>query len=437
MSLDPRSSTDYASPSIPAPKKSHTGFLILVFLAVAAIGGGVAYQLSLQKAQQQELAANFTERAAAGPAGVNVATIHSAPSDGVVELSGQTVALVETPIYARADGYLKERPVDIGQHVKKGDLLIQLDTPDLDQQIEQARATLAQSKAALAQLQANVLVNQSNLRLAQVTADRTKALTEQGVFSKQEFDNRQAAVAAGDASVRAAQENARAQEAVIAASEASLKRLLEQKNYARMVAPYDGVVTYRNPLASDIGTLITSGSSTGAREILRVSQIQKLRVFVDVPQSLAPLVHLNQPVNLTVDEFPGRVFTAKVSSTTGAVDPASRTMLTVLVLDNAAGTLMPGMYVKSQFRLARKVNVLRLPAEALITNGDGTSAAIVGADDKVHMQKITVGRDYGTEIEVTAGLTEGDRVVLNPSDALRDGMTVQPKERAKSGKQGG
>jgi RND family efflux transporter MFP subunit len=277
-------------------------------------------------------------------------------------------------------------------------------------------------------------VSQSNLKLAQVTADRTKALTEQGILAKQELDDRLAAVSAADASVRAALENTHAQESVIAASESSVRRLLEQKNYARMVAPYDGMVTYRNPLASDLGTLISAGSGTGSREILRVSQVQKLRVFVDVPQSQAPLVRLNQPATLTVDEFPGRVFPAKVSSTTGVVDPVSRTMLTVLVYDNAAGALMPGMYVKAQFRLAQKVNVLRLPSEALISNAEGTAAAVVGADNKVHLRKITVGRDWGGEVEVNSGLADGDRVVLNPSDSLKDGATVEPRLRAKTAK---
>ena len=431
MAANPHTSAELASPPIPTPpKKSHAGFLILVLLVVLGIAGGIAYQLSQQKIEQQALAASFTGSAANGPLGVNVETVHAAPSDGTVELSGQTAALVETPIYTRTDGYLKERPVDIGQRVKKGDLLILLDTPDLDQQIEQARATLAQSKAALAQLQANVLVSQSNLRLAQVTAERTKALVDQGVFARQELDDRQAAVVAGDASVRAAQENTHAQEAVIAANEASLRRMQEQRNYARMVAPYDGVITYRNPQASEIGTLISAGSGTGAREMLRVSQVQKLRVYIDVPQAQASLVRLGQPVDLVLDEFPGRVFRASVKSSTGVMDPATRSMMTVLLVDNEAGTLMPGMYVKAQFKLPRKVDVLRLPAEALIATQKGNSAAVVGRDNKVHMRNITLGRDFGTEVEVTTGLANGDRVVLNPSDTLRDGTAVDPKERA-------
>src|SRR5579885_716111 len=325
----------------PAKNKSHHGFWTLLLLIALALGGAILYELSERKTQARELAAEAAGSASAGPASVNVARVRLAPSEATVDLPGQTVAQVETPVYARTDGYIKQRTVEMGDRVKKGQLMVELDTPDLDQQIEQARATLAQSQAALAQLQAALAASQSNLKLARVTAQRTESLADEGILSKQDRDTAVAGLETGQANVHAAEENIRAQQAVIAANQANLKRLLETKNYARIEAPFDGVITYRNPTFSDVGTLISSGSGTSAREILRVSQIQTLRIFVNVPQSYAPLIQIHHPADLIVDEFPGRVFPARVTSTTSAVDPASRTMLTVLEVNNADGTLLP------------------------------------------------------------------------------------------------
>jgi len=306
---------------------------------------------------------------------------------------------------------------------------VELDTPDLDQQIEQARATIAQSNAALSQVQANLQALQSNLKLARVTADRYRTLTEQGVMSKQDNDTSAAALESGQANVHAAEESVHAQQATIAANDANLRRLLEQKKYARMEAPFDGVITYRNPIASDLGTLISSGSGSSVPEILRVSQIQTLRIFVDVPQSYAPVIRVDQPADLIVDEFAGRVFAARVKSTTSSVDPTSRTMLTVLLVDNSDGALLPGMYTKVRFHLPHTINVLRLPAEALLFRTEGPFAAVVGPDHKVHLHKLTLGRDYGPEVEIPSGLAPGDAVVLNPTDSIREDAVVESKER--------
>jgi RND family efflux transporter MFP subunit len=410
-------------------KKSHLGFLILMFVAAVALGAGVAYEFSLRKTQERALAASVGEGPASGPPVVNVGRVRLAPSEATVELPGQTMALVETPVFARTDGYIKERHVEMGDHVKKGQMLIELDTPDLDQQIEQARATLAQSRAALAQLQANLQAAQSSLKLAKVTAERTKALTDDGVVSKQDNDTAQAGLENGQANVHAAEESIRAQQQVISANEANLNRLNEQKNFARMEAPFDGVVTYRNTEGSDVGTLVTSGSSTATKEIFRISQLQTLRIFVNVPQSYAPVIRLNQAAQLLVEEFPGRIFPARVTSTTSAVDPTSRTMLTVLEVDNSSGGLLPGMYATVRFRLPHTINVIRVPADALIFRSEATYAAVVDAGHKIQMRKLALGRDYGTEVETTSGLEPSDWVVLNPTDAIRDGVLVDPKQR--------
>jgi RND family efflux transporter MFP subunit len=414
----------------PVKEKSHHGFLILVVIVVLALGGGIFYEVTQRKALRQALAAEaVTETVESGTPTVTVVSPRIAPSDATVDIPGQTAALQETPVYTRTDGYLKQRNVEIGQKVKQGQLLIELDTPDLDQQIEQARATLAQSKAALAQFQANIQAMESTWKLAQLTAGRTKSLFDQGVLARQDSDNATAAADTAAANFRAAQENVKAQNSVIEANDANIRRLVETKKYARLEAPFDGVVTYRNPQASDIGTLITSGSGTNVRELIRVSQIQKLLVYVSVPQNYAPMIHAGQTASLQLQEFPGRSFPARVQNTGSSLDPASRTMQTLLLVDNAQEVLLPGMYVSVRFVLPHRVSVLRLPSEALIVRAEGPAAAVVGPDRKVHLTKITLGRDYGNEVEVTAGLSATDRVILNPGDNIREGVTVESKDR--------
>lgn len=432
MAANPHTEPEFATVAAETrgKKKSHTGFLLLVLLLAIALAAGVVYQLSQRKTQEQKLAASTVESAGGGGVPVvQVSRVRLAPSEATVEIPGQTVALTETPIYARTDGYIKQRSVEIGDRVKKGQLLLELDTPDLDQQIAQAQATFVQSQAALAQLQATLQSVQSTLKLAQVTAQRTKSLADAGVASQQDKDTSNAAAEAGQANVHAAEENIRAQQSLIAANDANVKRLVETKKYARMEAPFDGVITYRNPTSSDVGTLISSGSATSAREILRVSQIETLRVFVDVPQTYAPVIRVGQPAELLVDEFPGRVFPAKVQSSTNSVDPTSRTMLTILVVDNKTGTLMPGMFAKAHFHLPHTINVLRLPAEGLLFRTEGPMAAVVDQDHKIHFHKLILGRDYGPEVEVSSGLEPGDQVVMNPTDAIHEGAVVEPKER--------
>src|SRR5579863_1653728 len=434
MAANPQTEPEFTTVASQAParKKSNAGFLVLLVLAILALTGAIAYELSQRRTQAQALANAAADTAGSGVPVVEVARVRTAPSGATVEIPGQTMALVETPIYARVDGYIRQRNVEIGDRVKKGQLMLELDTPDLDQQIVQARATLAQSNAALSQVQASLQASQSNLKLARTTAERYHTLAEQGVISRQDNDTAAAAVESGQANVHAAEETVRAQQSTIAANEANLNRLLEQKKYARMEAPFDGVITYRNPIASDIGTLISSGSGTSNPEILRVSQIQTLRVFVDVPQSYAPVIRVDQPADLLVEEFAGRVFPARVKSTTSSVDPNSRTMLTVLVVDNSDGALLPGMYTKVRFHLPHTINVLRLPAEALLFRTEGAFAAVVGDDHKVHLHKLTLGRDYGPEVEITSGLVAGDAVVLNPTDSIREDAVVESKERSQA-----
>ena len=408
-----------------ARKKSHLGFLLLVLVLGVALAGGVAYELSQRKAQEQQLAASTVAQAGGGLPVVDVTRVRLAPSEATVDVQGQTQALVETPIYARVDGYIKQRKVEMGDRVKQGQLMLELDTPDLDQQIEQARATLAQSEAALAQLQANLTAAQSTLKLARLTAQRNQKLVDDGIISRQDNDTAVAGMETGEANVNAATQSIRAQQSLIDANTANVKRLMDMKGYSRIEAPYDGVITYRNPQASDPGTLISAGSASSTAVILKVSQLQPLRVFVNVPQSYAPVIRVGAPAGLLVEEFPGRVFPAKVTSTTDSVDPATRTMLTVLQVDNSGGSLLPGMAVKARFNLPHTVNVLRLQAEGLLFRTAGPMAMVVGPDHKISLHKLTLGRDYGSEVEVITGLEQGDAVVLNPTDSITEGSSVE------------
>ncbi len=413
----------------PPHKKSHAGFLILLLVAGLALGAAVFYELGIRKTQDKALASTLTESATRAPV-VNVGRVHLAPAQTTIEFPCQTVAMVETPVYARADGYIKARPVDIGNRVKKGDLLFEIETPELDQQIEQAQATLAQSKAALMQYRASLGAAQSNLKLAEVTAKRWKNLTDKGVFAKQDLDEKMAALELGQANVKSAEENIRAAESSVTASEANLRRLGEMKVYDRLVAPYDGVITYRS-VQSDLGTLITAGNTSSSRELMRVAQINVLRVFVSIPQTYAGLIHDGLPAQLVVDELPGRVFRTSVGGITHSVESNSRTMLAVLLVKNENEALLPGMYAKARFDLPHAVNALMLPADGLMLPTEGPQAAVVGADHKVHFKKVTLGRDYGAEIEVLSGLSQGDLVVLSPTDAVREGVVVEPKEPGK------
>jgi RND family efflux transporter MFP subunit len=427
MQLKPHEDLEHIPHIAPPPhKRSHAGFLILLFVAGLALAAAVVYELGKRKTETQTLASNVVETAS-GPPVVNVGLVRRAPAQSEMEFPCQTQAMVETPVYARADGYITKRPHDIGDRVKKGDLLFEIETPELDQQIEQAKAALAQSKAALQQYEANLAASQSSLKLAEVTAKRWKTLADKGVFARQDLDEKMAALELGQANVKSAEENVHAAEGTVAAADANLKRLQDLKSFDRLTAPFDGMVTYRNTQA-DVGTLVTSGNTASSRELMRIAQLGDLRVYVSIAQTYAPLIHAGLPAEVVVDELPGRVVHTKVDSITHSVDASSRTMLALLFVKNEHETLLPGMYAKVRFSLPHAVNALMLPADALMLPKEGPEAAVVDENHKVHIQRVTLGRDYGAQVEILSGLNEGDMVVLSPNDSVREGVTVEPKQ---------
>jgi RND family efflux transporter MFP subunit len=359
---------------------------------------------------------------------VEVATARLASARGILDLPGDMQALVDSPIFARVDGYLHSRLVDYGDHVKTGQLLAEIDTPELDQQIGQARATLSQTRSALNEAAANLDLYKANLNLARLTVDRWRRLAKGGVVARQEADQKEADFAVGEAQVARAQASISTTQETVHANEANLRRLEDMKAFARIIAPFDGVITNRNV---DIGTLINSGNSGGARELFHIAQIRVLRIFVNVPQTSVASVHIGQTAELRVQELPGKVFAAKVTHIANALDTSSRAMLTVLEVTNPQGVLMPGMYAQLRFATGRTEPTVIVPGDTLILGREGPRVAVIAPDHRVHLRQIRIGQDLGSELEVVAGLVPGELVVANPSDSAREGMLVDVRNIGK------
>jgi multidrug efflux pump subunit AcrA (membrane-fusion protein) len=357
---------------------------------------------------------------------VDVVVARRSSSQSDLELPGTTTGLVEAPIYARASGYVSKRYVDIGDRVKPGQLMAVIDAPDLDQQVDQARGTLLQSQSVLGQTQAQ-------LNLAKVTWDRWNVLVQRGVLSKQDGDTQYANYQVAVANVKAA-------ENTIQANRANLDRLLHLQSYERVTSPFAGIVTARN---IDVGSLISAtggglgsgqsgaalpstGTSQGG-EMFRVAQIDRLRLFVSVPEVYAPYVTVGEAVNCYFDAISQKPFEGKVTRTANAVDPTTRTLLTEVQVPNTDGTLLPGMYTRAIFAHLRAEPPVIVPSDAIIARANGISIAVV-QDGVVHIRKATIGRDYGAQTEVLSGVSPGDLVIINPTDAAQDGAKVNAHE---------
>ena len=312
--------------------------------------------------------------------------------------AGQTLALpgtlqgyVQSPIAARASGYLKRWHKDIGSVVKKGDLLAEIDAPEIDQQLSQAVAARQQAAASL--------------QLATSTMARWEALRKKDAVSQQELDERRSAAAQARAN--------------LAAAEANVERLRQTQGFKRVVAPFAGVITRRNV---DTGDLIDAGGGAG-RTMFVLSQTDPLRVYVNVPQTYAQRVKPGQEVNVTQSELLGQVFKGKVARTSAAIDPSTRTMQIEVTLPNREGLLMPGAYVQVSLPLQAS-KVLTIPTNALMIRGKGMSVAVVDAQGRITLKPVKIGRNYGVNLEVLEGVTTEDEVVLNPSDSVNDGDQV-------------
>jgi RND family efflux transporter MFP subunit len=393
-------------------------FFVLVGLVVAAaIAGGFLPRLSRQKSL---LAAS--ERVAERKPVVIVTVAHLEASKDSIDLPGDLQAMIESPIFSRADGYLKSRMVDIGSHVKSGQLMAEIETPELDQQISQARATLAQAQSSQKELQADITLAKANLDLARVTSERWQRLLAKGVVPRQEADQRKADLEVKQAQVEHADASLATAQDTIRASQANLNRLEQLKAFARVTAPFDGVVTARNV---DIGTLINAGT----KEMFRVARIDLLRIFVQVPQTYVASIHEGQSAELRVDEQRGTVFPAKVTNISNSLDAGSRAMLVILQTPNPGGRLYPGMYAQVRFSARNSKPMLLISGEALQMSKSGPRVAVVGTDHVVHFRNVSIGQDLGAEVEIGGGLAPGDLVISNPSDAVQEGTVVEVRKR--------
>jgi RND family efflux transporter MFP subunit len=376
------------APSTPPAPAGRTPLFVLAALGLLLVIGAVITILSRRHARA-ELETDTLENVV--PV-VSIIHPQRTPAQIQLELPGNITAFEEAPIYARVNGYLKHWYTDIGTHVEAGQPLAEIETPELDQELNQANAALAQAKA--------------NLEIAHISAERWQKLRQSDSVSQQDTDVRVATW--------------RAQEANVTAAEANVQRLTELTKFKVLAAPFPGIITART---MDAGTLITAGSS---REIFRVARIDPLRVYLSLPQAYSQMVKTNDEATLTFSELPGQKFMGRVDRTAGAIDPVSRTLLTELLVSNQNGILFPGAHTMVRVNLATGVNPVVVPVNTLLFRNElGVQVGLVDPNGNVRLADVTVGRDYGTKVEIVYGLSETDNVIINPSDSLEAGLKVR------------
>jgi RND family efflux transporter MFP subunit len=378
-----------------------TGLLLRWFLILAFILGVLGIYAVTQRRTERRVLAQQTERMAVP----YVSVIHATPigSDSDMVLPGTLSPYIESPIYARDNGYLKKWYKDMGSHVDKGEILAEIDTPELDQQLNQARADLVTSQA--------------NLSLSTITAARYQDLMKSDSVSRQDLDN-----ANGDLAAR---------KAMVQSADANVKRLEEMEAFKRVYAPFTGIITKRNV---DPGTLINAGNGgTATKEMFDLAQIDPMRVYVSVPQTYSPSIHTGLKACLSLSELVSKSFCGQVVRTANAIDPNTRTLLTEVDVPNPTGALLPGAYAEVHFDVKLTGTHLSLPINALLFRPEGTLAAVVGPDDRVQFKKLTIGRDLGNSVEVLQGIAPEDRIVVNPPDSMEEGAHVNLAPQANPG----
>jgi len=401
-------------PAGPPPTGARQRWLpvaVLVIALLALLLAGIVPRLKEQAALKAEANAVKTSLPK-----VPVVPVRRAPEVTNLVLPGTTRGYQETALYPRTNGYVKRYLVEIGQPVKAGQLLAEIETPDVDKQEGQAVGTLSQSQANLGQARAN-------LELARVSTERWQKLLQRNAVSKQEadtyrlqFEARQADVVAAEATIKANYENVR--------------RLKYLQSFQKITAPFDGIVTARNV---DVGALVTDGTGAdsqgtvfSSRELFRVAQTDIIRIYANVPQTYVASIQVGHRAEVIVRDLPQHTFLGKVVRTAGAVDPASRTLLTEVDVANPDNVLLPGMYVEVKFDMVRATPPFLIPTSALIVRADAQYVAVVDKGSVIRFQKVGLGRDYGREIEIVAGLEGNETIVSNPTDDVREGAKIEP-----------
>jgi len=382
-----------------SPKRAlGAGLVALLLIAAAALGWFIYKGISARLSSEKAL---VIETHNADVLTVSVTHPKTAAATQELVLPGNTQPLIDAPIYARTNGYLKKWYFDIGTRVHKGDLIAEIETPETDHQLQQARADLETAQA--------------NLNLSQLTSDRLVTLGKKGAVARQDVDN-----SVGDMNSK---------KAIVDSAAANVKRLEDLQSYEKVYAPFDGVITARN---TDIGALIDSGSSTSnGKELFHISATNRLRVFISVPENYDQAARNGSPASLTLNEFPGRSFPGTIVRNSNSIDLASRTLLVEVDVDNPTGELLPGAYVSVHLKYTGvSPNALTIPVTTVMFRSEGIRAAIV-RDGKAMLVPITVGRDFGDSLEILSGLSPKDPLILNPPDALISGAPVKVQEASK------
>ncbi len=372
----------------PAARKKPSYRLLVVLAILLIIGAAIAFSMRLG---ERHALAKETE-ALAVPSVVVIQARREPPQQDLV-LPSTLQAFIESPIYARTSGYLAHWYKDIGSRVKKGELLADIETPEVDQELMQARATRDQADA--------------QLNLAKTSAQRWETLRKMDAVAQQETDERSSGYAQ--------------QQAALASATANVHRLEQLESFKHIYAPFSGVITRRN---TDIGALINAGNSGANQELFVIAQIDPIRVYVDVPEIYAPAIRPGVKGSIELQSLVGQHFDGSIVRTADAIDPATRTLRTEIDVPNHNGGLLPGSYAQVHFGVNVTAVRLSVPVNALLFRSEGTRAAVVGSDGKVHLKAVVIGRDYGTDIEILSGLDPSDSIVLNPSDSLEEGQPV-------------
>lgn len=368
------------------PRRLKLAGIVAVAVVVLTVAAGMLTRVTADRS-----VADWTDENALPV--VSVINLSNSGKAGDLTLPGNVQAFNSAPIYARVSGYLKKWYVDIGAKVKTGQLLADIDVPDQDQQLAQARADLGTAIA--------------NRKLSAQTATRWNALAKENAAAPQDVDEKNADLSAKSAAV--------------ASARANVARLQDLTAFKRITAPFDGTVTSR---AADVGALVTVGAP-GTVPLFTVADTSKVRIYVHVPQNYSAQIQPGMIAKFSAPEYPGENFTATLVATAGAVDPATGTVLIQLQADNSDGRLKPGGYAQVRFDLPAAADAIRLPASALIFNDNGTAVAVVGEGDRVSLKPVTILRDYGTSVEIASGVSRRDRVIDNPPDALKPGDAVR------------
>ena len=386
-------------PEVP-PAPPRTALMIVgVLLLVLLVAGAVTL---LSHMSHDRALAKETERETIP----TVAVVHplaEKPDEDLV-LPGSLQAYEESPIYARTNGYLVRWYKDIGSRIEKGDLLAKIDTPEVDQELNQARAARLQIVA--------------QMDLAKISADRWENLRKTDSVSAQETDQYWSAYQQSQAN--------------LAASDANVRRLEQLEGFKDVYAPFSGVLTRRNV---DPGALINAGAGAAGRELFDLARVDALRVYTSVPQAYAPYIKVGANTSVTLQEFPGRKFVGKVARTAEAIDPSTRTLLTEVDVPNKDGRLLPGSFGEVHFAVGSGVDKVTVPVNAMLFRSEGAQVAVIGPDNKVQLRHINIGRDYGTTLEVLGGVSATDQIVINPADSLEDGQQVNIAQPAPSQQQ--